>query len=139
MPTIDTERIRAIGEMRRSATETLRLARLMEKPALDDTALMQPVHERLRAHYAALDRRTATRAEMLVLLWLFAPAMLEGGRRSGLMLEIARTMGLTANNAYAYRGNLLISYERYADFRKAVDDGIAVAMKAAEEKTETLH
>lgn len=132
MHCIDTKLLNVCGDINSLIRHLQGMASMLEKPRMTDASLLPSVHKTLSEHYSRLDRRTATRAEMLVLLWLFAPELLTSKRRSKKMLAIAKTMGMKPNNAYAYRKSLLFSYKTYADFRDVVDDGIGVATSNAE-------
>lgn len=128
--TIDTTLIETCRHYHAIINHSKEIVCMMEKPRIGSDTL-EAVHDALTENYSSIDRRTATRAEMLVLIWLYAPELLSSKRRSKKMIAIATTMGLKPNNAYAYRKSLLFSYKTYADFRDAVDKGISVAMDAA--------
>ena len=124
---VDTKLLDVCSDLNSLIRHLQGVASILETPRISDTSLLPSIHKSLSSHYSRLDRRTAIRAEMLVLLWLFAPELLTSKRRSPKMLDIAKTMGMKPNNAYAYRKSLMFSYKTYADFRDVVDEGIAVA------------
>lgn len=113
-------------QMRSAIEQTQDLLSIMEQPMYSDKSLMLPMHELLQQHYSELNKSTAIRAEMLVLLYLFAPSNLiqKKQKKFQIMTDIATVMGLKRNNAYMYKTTLLDFYRIYKDFREIVDDGV---------------
>ena len=118
----------ACSRMQEAIEQSKSLLVRMEQPYLTDKRLIPEVHELLKPYLASYDKGTAVRAEMLILLYLFAPSRLirQKQGRFQIMTDIARVMGLQRSNAYMYKVALIHTYRYYDDFRKLVDEGLRI-------------
>ena len=129
---ININLINTCQQMHSAIEQTQDLLAVMEQPRYTDKSLIEPMHELLQEHYSGINKSTAVRAEMLVLLYLFAPSNLiqKKQKKFQIMTDIAGVMGLKRNNAYMYKNTLLDFYRLYKDFRDVVDEGMRLIVEA---------
>ena len=125
---INLEWLDACNELRNTIEQSQGLLSRMETPYLTDKSLIHEVHTLLQSYLTQYDKSTAIRAEMLILLYLFAPSRLiqQKQGRFQIMTDIANAMGLNRNNACMYKVTLIDFYRLYKDFRAIVDGGMQI-------------
>lgn len=130
--TINLEWLDACGNMRSAIEQSQNILSNMEAPHFADKNMMPKIHALLQPHLASYDKSTAIRAELLVLLYLFAPSRLTQQKqgRFQIMTDIACVMGLNRNNAYMYKVALMDYYRWYKDFRAIVDFCLNIVAEA---------
>ena len=130
MSSINLEWLDACNELRNTIEQSQGLLSRMESPYLTDKSLIPEVHTLLQSYLMQYDKSTAIRAEMLILLYLFAPSRLiqQKQGRFQIMTDVANAMGLNRNNAYMYKVTLIDFYRLYKDFRAIVDGGMQIVM-----------
>lgn len=96
------------------------------KPLVTDDDVLPHLYKLLSERLSSVDKGTAIRVELFVLLALYSPSRLylRGGRtRDGRNLEaVDKVMGLSKAAASRYKKNLLAHYGIYKSFRKLVQE-----------------
>lgn len=117
--------------LRKAIRQSEELLNAIEQPTFSDTKLIPICHQMLQPLLQNKERHIAIRAEMMILLYLFAPSQLivRKSRRTQLISHIATIMNLNRNNAYVYKSTLVDNYRLYRDFRLLVNEGVELLIR----------
>lgn len=125
---INIEWLQACNNMRSAIEQSQELLNKMETPYLTDLGLVPTLHKMLQEYLANVEPYMAIRAEILILVYLYAPARLASQRhgrgKNKILTEIANGIGISNSSLYVYKTHLMQHYRLYRDFRDVVDDGI---------------
>lgn len=126
---IDLDWFEACNNMRSVIKQSQELLVKMEKPYLKDLGLVPELHTMLREYLSQFEPYVSTRAEILILVYLYEPARLARqqkgrGKKSNVLTEIANGIGMSQSSLYVYKASLIQQYRHYKSFRDVVDEGI---------------
>lgn len=126
---INIEWLNACNNFRKAIKRSQELLEKMETPYLTDLGLVPEIHAMLQTYLANQEPYVATRAEVLILVYLYEPARLARqqkgrGKKSKILTEIANGIGMSNSSLYMYKASVLQHYRMYKDFREVVDEGI---------------
>lgn len=126
---INIEWLNACNNFRSAIKRSQELLEEMEKPYLTDLGLVPEIHAMLSEYLSTQEPYVATRAEVLILVYLYEPARLARqqkgrGKKSKILTEIANGIGMSNSSIYVYKTSVMQHYRIYNDFREVVDEGI---------------
>lgn len=126
---INLDWLAACKNMRNAIEKSQELLVKMEKPYLSDVSLLPDIHAMLKAYLSSQEQYVAIRAEILILVYLYAPARLArqnkgGGKKNQILTRIAEGIGISNSSLYVYKASLIQQYKQYRAFREVVDEGV---------------
>ncbi len=126
---INLEWLAACKNMRCAIEHSQELLAKMEKPYLTDVNLLPEIHAMLKDYLSSQEQYVAIRAEIMILVYLYAPARLArqnkgGGKKNQILTKIADGIGISNSSLYVYKASLVQQYKLYKTFRDVVDEGV---------------
>ena len=125
---INLDWLKACNNMRCAIEQSQELLTRMETPYLTDLSLVPEIHAMLQEYLANQETYVAIRAEVLILVYLYAPARLarqqKGRAKNQILTDIANYIGMSNSSLYMYKASVLQHYRMYKDFREVADGGI---------------
>ena len=125
---IDLEWLKACNNMRSAIEQSQDLLTKMETPYLTDLSLVPEIHAMLQEYLSSQEQYVQIRAEILILVYLYAPARLarqsKRQAKNNILTEIANGIGISNSSIYVYKTSLMQQYRLYRDFREVVDEGL---------------
>lgn len=128
---IDFTRIANIKTLHKQAEDAMARVEAAERPMLMDWSLIADAYYAFTAFVAekgkSPDDYTKRRQFVFIILYLFAPKVLAGGKMpTGLRDRICDVLGLNARSALSNQvKDLMFFYQEYKDFRDGVNEAYA--------------
>jgi len=109
------------------------------QPLLEDRSLLPEMHNAFTEQLQGVDKGTAIRAELFVMIYLYKPMMIMSGARlradnTNVLKDIAKSVGISYGNLFKYKSTILTSYKSYRDFREVADGLFFLACEKYGEK-----
>ena len=115
---IDFERLEVIDAAKRELQEVERNMRNAVQPTLQDTNLMEPVHEHIKQMLNGVRKADALTIKIIVLLYCFSPmSLVRNCRTSTTLKDIAKTLGVSYDVFIVRKQTVVLSYKVYAHIR----------------------
>lgn len=115
---IDFERLEVIDAAKRELQEVERNMQNATQPLLQDTNLIEPVHEHIKQMLNGVRKSEALTIKIIVLLYCFSPmSLVRNCRKSAILKTIAKTLNMSYQNFIQHKQSVVLTYKVYAPIR----------------------
>lgn len=123
---INIELFELCEKLRKEISRAEEIVASASRPILMDQSLLPTIHKLLEPLMAQDDKNYATRAEVFVMLYLYAPERIlnkyhKGSQCAGIFVKIAQVTNKHKATITKLCSSLGFYYKTYSDFRKLVD------------------
>lgn len=125
---LNIELIKACVELNDAIKKAEEMVDRLNVPMLTNRSLLPKIHSFLSSKLSNAKNGYGVRAELFVLLYLYAPNRIvveergKNQKHNGLMYEIGGVMGISKGGLTRYRNSLMDYYKLYRPFRQLIDE-----------------